>query len=277
MTFTDAGLYARGIATLLACWEENARGAPGAMVARSPGVAAAVFPAEPEAQMYNNAVLDRDLSAVERAAAVEAMEAVYASAGIAHFAAWVHERDAAMCSELIARGYSLNEWTRAMGMSLEQLTVSRPEVELGPPDWFEYLRLLGVPGLLIGADPEAFYVLVARRAGVSVATAMAFDCAGDCGIFNVTTLESARRQGYGSALAALHLHDALARGCETASLQSTEIAERMYAMAGFRDLGRILEYVPAGSADHASSASAAARGSASSTVSRDHASTAARP
>jgi predicted GNAT family acetyltransferase len=30
----------------------------------------------------------------------------------------------------------------------------------------------------------------------------------------------------------------------TASLQSTGIAERVYASVGFRDLGRYLEYVP---------------------------------
>jgi hypothetical protein len=40
------------------------------------------------------------------------------------------------------------------------------------------------------------------------------------------------------------VHAALARGCETASLQSTPMVERMYAAVGFRDLGRILEYVP---------------------------------
>ena len=81
---------------------------------------------------------------------------------------------------------------------------------------------------------------------------MAFDHGGDCGIYNVTTLERARRRGLGTALTALHLHDAVARGCRTASLQSTPMAERVYAAVGFRDLGRILEYVPlriAGSRD----------------------------
>ena len=73
---------------------------------------------------------------------------------------------------------------------------------------------------------------------------MAFDHGGDCGIYNVGTLERARRRGLGTALTALQLHDALARGCRTASLQSTQMAERVYAAVGFRDLGRILEYVP---------------------------------
>jgi ribosomal protein S18 acetylase RimI-like enzyme len=74
---------------------------------------------------------------------------------------------------------------------------------------------------------------------------MAFDHQGDCGIFNVGTLESARRRGLATALTALHLHNAAARGCRTASLQSTEIAEHVYTTVGFRALGRILEFVPA--------------------------------
>jgi predicted GNAT family acetyltransferase len=132
-----------------------------------------------------------------------------------------------------------------MGMALDDIRLPRPEDELGPPDWFEYLRILGVPpGLLDRADGTAFHVLVARLGGENVATAMAFDHGGDCGIYNVTTLERARRRGLGTALTTLHVHDALARGCRTASLQSTEMAERVYAAVGFRDLGRILEYAP---------------------------------
>ena len=84
----------------------------------------------------------------------------------------------------------------------------------------------------------------ARLDGENVATAMAFDLGSDCGIYNVGTLGHARRRGLGTALTALHVHDALARGRLTASLQSTVMAERVYAAVGFRDLGRILEFVP---------------------------------
>jgi hypothetical protein len=35
-----------------------------------------------------------------------------------------------------------------------------------------------------------------------------------------------------------------ARGCQTASLQATPMAERVYSAVGFRNLGRFLEYVP---------------------------------
>jgi GNAT superfamily N-acetyltransferase len=207
-----------------------------------PGVAAAVFPHEPERSVYNNAVLDRGA----RPDALDAMEAAYASAGVHRFAAWVHESDGAMCAALEARGYAVAEATRAMGMRLSELRLPRPQLDLAPPDWAAYVRHLvaaGVPdGLLAGVDPRPFHVVLARGDGEIVGTALGFDLAGDRGVFNVSTLEHARRRGLGTALTAHLLHDAAARGCRTASLQATPMAERIYAAAGFRDLGRFLEY-----------------------------------
>jgi ribosomal protein S18 acetylase RimI-like enzyme len=216
---SGAELYRGGAATLLASWEEYARGAPGAAVHRFPGVAAAVFPHQPECAVYNNAVLELELSAPERGEAVDAMEIAYADAGVARFAAWVHESDAAMRADLRRRGYRVGTSTRAMGMALEDLRLPRPEIELAPPDLFEHLRLVGMPaGFLAGADPAAFHVLVARGGGENVATGIAYDFDDDCGVYNVGTLEHARRRGLGTAITALLLHDARARGCRTASL-----------------------------------------------------------
>ena len=245
---TDAGLYLRGAETLLASWDAYALGSHGAAVIRSSGVAAAVFPNEPERGVYNNALLERDLGSSDRADTLDAMEAAYASAGVNRFAAWVHESDEGMRAELDRRGYTLDESTRAMGMALSDLRAARPELDGAARDWSEYLEHLGdfgVPeGLLSGADPAAFHVLLVRSEGAVVATGLAFDLGDDCGIYNVGTLERARRRGIGTAVSALLAHDAADRGCRTASLQSTAIAERVYAAVGFRDLGRILEYGP---------------------------------
>ena len=245
LTDADLCLYLRGAETLLGSWEEYARGATSAAVQRFPGVATAVFPNEPERAVYNNALLERDLTTAERTDALDVMEATYAAAGVTRFAAWVHERDQALRGDLQRRGYTLDSSTRAMGMALDEIRLPRPQLDLGPPDWLEYLRILGVPpDFLSGADPAAYHILVARLDGENVAAAMAFDFGGDCGIYNVGTLERARRRGLGTALTALQVHDALARGCQTASLQSTAMAEGVYAAVGFRDLGRIFEYVP---------------------------------
>jgi ribosomal protein S18 acetylase RimI-like enzyme len=233
---TDTGLYLRGSDTLLASWEAYARGAVGAAVKRLPGVAAAVFPHERERAIYNNALLERDLGPGERSDALDAMEAVYAAAGITRFAAWVHETDPAMRAGLEQRGYTLDTTTRAMGMALDDIAVPRPEIPLRmdslPPDFLDH------------ADHAAFHLLAARIDGEMVAAALAYDFGGDSGIYNVGTVERARRRGLGTALTAAQVHDAQARGCRTASLQSTPMAERVYSAVGFRDLGRILEYVP---------------------------------
>ena len=92
------------------------------------------------------------------------------------------------------------------------------------------------------AHPTAFHVLVVRLAGENVAAAISLDFRGDCGIYNVATLQHARRRGLGTALTALHVQRAGAHGCSTATLQPTATAERVYARVGFHDLGRILEY-----------------------------------
>jgi GNAT superfamily N-acetyltransferase len=240
---TDADLYRRGAATLVASWNEYAREAATGELVRAPGVAVAVFPCEPERSVYNNALLECDLDALERADAVDAMEAAYRQAGITRFAAWVRERDGTMRDHLERRGYTIGESSRAMGMSLDEIRLARPEPVVAPADWSEHLRVGELPpGLLSAGDHAAFHVLVARLDGESVATAMAFDLGTDCGIFNVGTLERARRRGLGTALTVALLYDAIDRGCRTASLQSTPMAARVYAAVGFRDLGRMMEY-----------------------------------
>src|SRR3954447_12014921 len=132
---TDADLYLRGAETLVASWDAIAQGARGAAVVRSPGVASAVFPDGPERAVFNNAVLDRDLPSAERADALDAMEAAYASAGVTRFAAWVHDSDEALRAEVEARGYAFDTSTRAMGMALSDIRLPRPPTDLAPPDW----------------------------------------------------------------------------------------------------------------------------------------------
>ena len=242
---TDDDLYARGAATLLASWEEYARGARHAALHRLAGVAAAVFPHEPERSVYNNSFLERALSARDRTDALDAMEAAYATAAVDRFAAWVHEDDRALRHELERRGYSIDTTTRAMGMVLGETRLARSPIEprtaglaRTPP------HRAGSGGASRSRDPTAYRVAVARLDGESVSTALAYALDGDCGIYNVGTLAHARRRGLATGVTATLLHDALASGCETASLQATPMAERLYASLGFRDLGRIFEYVP---------------------------------
>jgi GNAT superfamily N-acetyltransferase len=242
---SDADLYHRGIQTLVASWEAYARCSRSASVHRFSGVTAAIFPDAPERGVYNNAVLERGLNAVERARALEDMQAAYAASGVQRFAAWVHEADSAMQRDLEGLGYTLDTATRAMGMSLDDIRLPEPELDLRPLEWSGYLRVFDLPsGLLAHGKREDLRVVVAFLEDEPVASALLFDCAGDCGIYNVGTLPHVRRRGMATALTAHVLLEARARGCASASLQSTPMAERVYASLGFHDLGRFLEYVP---------------------------------
>jgi ribosomal protein S18 acetylase RimI-like enzyme len=236
---TDEDLYRRSVKTLLTVWQAMADDTPAAALIRGEGFAAAVFPDEPRRSVYNNAVLDPE-------ADLDALEDAYAGLGVDRYAAWVREGDEATRTAIEARGYRIEETTRVMGMSLDDVSLPRPQLDLTEPHrdaYADFFRREALdPGLVVAFD--AFRVLIATSDGDPVTSAIAYDHDGDCGIFNVSTLEHARRRGLGTAITALHLHDARERGCATASLQSTPMAERVYAAAGFRDLGRYLELVP---------------------------------
>src|SRR4051794_21482775 len=113
----DIDLYRRGVDTAIAARAVIARGSRDAAVVRAPGVAAGVFPHEPERSIYNNAVLEHGLGRADRAAAIDAMEVTYATAEVTHFAAWIHEADAAMRGDLEARGYAIAEGAGAPAVS----------------------------------------------------------------------------------------------------------------------------------------------------------------
>ena len=245
MTYSDAELYTRSAATLVASWGEYARGAPGAALRLIRGAAVGVFPHEPERSIYNNALLDCRFGEADRDATLDAIADLYAKAGVDKYAVWVHESDSSTVDFLAARGFRVEESTRVMGMDLNELGPRAVTVEMAPPEWAEYVRILRLrPDYLRHVDPAAFHLAIGRLGGEGVAAAMAFDHDGDCGIFNVTTREHARRQGLGTALTTWLMHQARSRGCSTASLQSTSAGERLYTAIGYRDLGRYLEHVP---------------------------------
>jgi GNAT superfamily N-acetyltransferase len=170
---------------------------------------------------------------------------ITAAADIDHFAAWVHESDSAFQRDLERLHFTLDTTTRAMAMSLDDIRLPQTALELRPLPWSEYLRVFELPaGLLAGGVGGDMQLTVAWLESEPVASALSFELAGDCGIYNVATVPHARRRGLATALTAHLLHEARARGCDSASLQSTPMAERVYAEVGFRDLGRFLEYVP---------------------------------
>ena len=242
-TFTARELFDRSLATLVRSWTYFASGSAGAEVIELEGAVVATFVRPPESEFLNNTVLRRGVA--DLAATLEAVERVYAERGIARFAVWVHESEAATAAELEARGYGYDSSTRTMAMPIAAFAAPEAiELELVEPDLTDFHRAVGMPpGLFAELDPAGAEVYLARFEGADAASLLAFDHGGDCGIYNLATVPSARRRGLGTALTAHAVAAARERGCATASLQSTAMAEALYASLGFRDLGRFDEYV----------------------------------
>lgn len=244
-------LFARSVATLIRSWAYLAAGSPGAELRRVDGAAIAAFVHSPDREFLNNAVLDR--RPADLAAALVEIEATYARHEIGRYAIWLHESDLETAAALREHGYRFDSATRTMAMPLEppaeidpRTTAALATCEIVEADPAEFWSVDddGLDGLVPDLDPSGAFFYVARLDGESVAMLMALDHEGDCGIFMVGTKESARGRGIATALSAHAVAAARTRGCATASLQSTEMAERVYARVGFRDLGRWEEYVP---------------------------------
>jgi ribosomal protein S18 acetylase RimI-like enzyme len=241
----ETDLYDRQVATLVASWRAYARHSPGARVDEVEGAAVCLFPAAPESGVYNNALLPPGLDPRRAERAVAAVADAYRDAAITSYAVWAHEAETEAVAVLENHGYRFDSSTRAMAMELDRLAAPRPTLELGHLDWEGYVRTFDLPaGLLRGADAAEFGLRVARADGREAGAVIAYDQDGDRGIYNLGTLSAFRRRGIGAALTSLLLHEARERGCTTASLQSTPMAEGVYAALGFGDLGRYLEYVP---------------------------------
>jgi len=243
----DEDLFERSVETLIESWAYLASGSPGAELVRVEDAAIAAFVHRPDREFLNNAVLGP--RPADLGATVAAIEDTYARHGVERFAIWAHESEAEVAAELLARGYVFDSATRTMAMPIDELREvdgSAPEViEPGPAGFW---AVDGPGGLVPELDPAGAHFYVARLDGENVSMLMAFDHAGDCGIYMVGTLEAARGRGIATALSAHAVLAARERGCLTASLQSTAMAEGVYGRVGFRDLGLWWEYTRAGGA-----------------------------
>jgi len=236
-------LFDRSVATLVQSWCYLAAGSPGAEVIETKGAAIAVFVYSPDREFLNNTVLTRGVE--DFGVALDTAERKYAHHGVERYAIWVHESEAEVAREVEARGYGYDSSTCTMAMPIGELAdVDTSVLEVVEPSPQRFWRVGGLDGLVPDLLAERAHFYVARHNGEDAAMLMAFDHDGDCGIYMVGTQPAARRRGLATALSAHAIERARERGCTSASLQSTEMAEGVYARVGFRDLGLFHEYIP---------------------------------
>jgi GNAT superfamily N-acetyltransferase len=126
--------------------------------------------------------------------------------------------------ELVRDEAGLGEWAAAFG----------PGFGIGPADagWIEEMfRRLGFGG------PWRHYL--GRLAGVPVATSALLLATGVAGVYCVSTVERARRQGIGAALTLAALREARDLGFTVGVLGSSEMGYPVYRRLGFIEFCRI--------------------------------------
>lgn len=219
-------------------------GSSGAHVLRpSPGVQATITPARPWYSIFNSVVF-------RRPEALPALTAAYAEAGCRAWCVWVPPRQAGTGEVLRDTGLTRDSTPMLMAAELAMLDL-RPQQQLD-------LHPEPTPGLVAQVNDQAHGILpewsmeavfeavdrglvrpyVALVADAPAAALLAVEHGHDCYLWFVATTPKARRRALASELVRHALRQATARGCTTTTLESTAMAETMYAQLGYRPLGR---------------------------------------
>jgi len=86
-------------------------------------------------------------------------------------------------------------------------------------------------------------VYVGYTDGQPVSTGMGCRTGRTIGVYNISTIESARRRGYGEAMTARVVADGAAAGCDVAILQASEMGAPIYERLGFRTVVEYMGYI----------------------------------
>ena len=210
------------------------------------GVVAGVTPAVPERSLPNS-VLYASEEALE--AALDELASAYEEAGVSAWTVWVPEHHERARTLLRRAGHVLDATPAAMIASLDRIEPPRPadpkpeprptlediarvnDLAYGTGDAFQ--RLLGDGP----ADPASAYV--ASLDGEPAATVVTQEHAGDCSVWWVATVPSARGRGLAAGLMRRALAEGRARGCEVTTLQATKLGQPLYQRLGYRTIGTI--------------------------------------
>jgi ribosomal protein S18 acetylase RimI-like enzyme len=242
----DAELRRRRLATQRAFYRLSAPASPGGRTIELDGVTAAIVPAVPERSVFNAVTYDASDALT---AALPDLAREYDEAGIEAWTVWVLHGDQRVADALEDAGHVLDATPEEMARRLEETERPSPD-PLG--DWTRHGDIADVAWINDEAYPfeggpfsrgwqqaPEVHLYVARVDGSPAACLLAHDHEGDCGIWAVATVPEARGRGLTTALLAHAMVDARERGCETSSLEATQMGRGVYERLGYKPLGAL--------------------------------------
>jgi GNAT superfamily N-acetyltransferase len=241
----DAELRRRRLHSQRAFYRLITPSSPGARLVELDGVTAAVVPAVPERSVFNSVIYD-DRDAL--LGALDNLAAEYDEAGVEAWTVFVLHVDHAAADALEQAGHVLDAMPEEMARPLHGAT--RPEPD-PLAEWTADADMADVAAVNDRAYPwegDPFsrawsefaanaYLYVARVDGEPAVALLTHDHEGDCGIWAVAVAPEARGRGLSGALLAHAMVDARERGCETTSLEATQMGRPTYEKLGYKPLG----------------------------------------
>ncbi|MEA2312817.1 MAG: hypothetical protein QOE28_2785 [Solirubrobacteraceae bacterium] len=213
--------------------------AAGGVVIERESTVASVVPAAPESPTLNAAIALAPT--LDRAIPRELHER-YREAGVRRWGFWADGASPEVLAVLEAFGMRLTSRSPGMAADLHDLPLNG-----GAPAAATDLATVGRVNDLAYGNPDARLertlaplapgVLRGYRAdydGRPASVALALHHDGDCGVSFVATAPHARRQGLARDVMHRVAHEAVEDGCTSASLQATELGERLYRALGYR-------------------------------------------
>ena len=237
--------------------------APGSLVRRSGGVV--LMASGLPARFFNQVVIEDDRAATEAIAAAVGEMRERRAPFLVHLRRGADDRFQPLMERL---GLVLPAGSAPMpGMALHPIPDSATPTTATPiPPGHDIRRVDDATGmndhLVIGAlgfgMPEEMLraivaldtwqrpgnvVYVGYTDGVPVSSGLGFRTGATIGVYNIATIESARRQGLGAAMTERVAADGLADGCEVAILQASPMGRAVYLRLGYRTVVDYDEWV----------------------------------
>ena len=247
----DGQLLTRQLVSLRRFVRDFALCSDGGHVVEHEGLCASVQPAAGGHSLFNSVTYE-DVGSL--AAALPALAAHYEERGVSAWTVWVHESDAEAVALLREAGHRQDSQPMGMGLDLADLPDQADDgLDIDREPSVADLQAVisaayGFPAPLTAAAftrvPPGHRAYLARHHGTPAASLLVgTDGDGDTMVEIVGVVPEARGKGLSRRL----LHQALLderrdHGAVTSTLRSSAMGHPVYALMGYRDLGRMFMY-----------------------------------